>query len=276
MVAHAIQHSAIYEGVVRHRRFFPTPHQLRLPLYMMYLDLAELPFVFERRWLWSTTRPALARFLRRDYLGDPAVELGEAVRTLVDARTGKRPSGPIRLLTHLRQFGYVFNPVSFYYCFDASGSRVEFVVAEITNTPWKERHAYVLEVADAATHGRAWEWSFAKQFHVSPFNPMNQSYAWRLGAPDDKLYVHMENQSDQSGSTIFDATLSLTRTPITSASLARMLAVYPALTARVVASIYWHALRLRLKGLPFIPHPKWTSPAPSSDVPSPSTAPSPR
>ena len=99
-------------------------------------------------------------------------------------RTGARPAGPIRLLTHLRYFGYSFNPVSFYYVFDATDTRVETIVAEITNTPWKERHAYVLPVAGAArAGGRAWRFSFEKQFHVSPFMPMDMRYDWRFGAP---------------------------------------------------------------------------------------------
>ena len=129
-------HSAIYHGSLRHRRFAPCEHTFSYPLFMTYLDLAELDTVFRGRWLWSTRRAALARFKRTDHLGDPALPLDQAVRDLAENRSGRRPSGPIRLLTHLRFFGHCFNPVSFYYCFDAAGEHVECVVAEINYTPW--------------------------------------------------------------------------------------------------------------------------------------------
>ena len=128
-------HSAIYHGSLRHRRFAPRPHVFGYPLFMVYLDLAELDTVFKGHWLWSTRRAAPARFVRADHLGDPAQPLDQAVRDLVESRGGQRPLGPIRLLTHLRYFGYAFNPVSFYYCFDAAGERVECIVAEVNNTP---------------------------------------------------------------------------------------------------------------------------------------------
>jgi DUF1365 family protein len=129
-------HSAIYHGWLRHRRHAPSRHAFRYRLFLMYLDLAELDTVFRGRWLWSARRMALARFDRTDHLGDPDVPLDRAVRDLVESRGGRRPAGPIRLLTHLRYFGHCFNPVSFYYCFDAGDTRVETVVAEVNNTPW--------------------------------------------------------------------------------------------------------------------------------------------
>jgi DUF1365 family protein len=109
-------HSALYIGQVKHRRQAPRVHEFRYPLFMAYLDLAELEQVFARRWFWSIDRANLASFRRSDHLGDPALPLADAVRELVAERTGVRPRGPIRLLTHLRYFGYCFNPVSFYYC----------------------------------------------------------------------------------------------------------------------------------------------------------------
>ena len=174
---------------------------------------------------------------------------------LVKTRTGRLPTGPIRLLTHLRYFGYCFNPVSFYYCFDAADTRVETVVAEITNTPWAERHAYVLPITDAARSGaRAWEFEFDKQFHVSPFLPMDMRYRWRLAAPGDTLDVHMQNL--RAGAIDFDATLHLRRVPITHGSLARALAVFPLITLKVSALIYWQALTLWLRRTPFFAHPE--------------------
>jgi uncharacterized protein len=253
------RNSCVYTGTIRHRRLEPVGNAFRYSLFMLYLDLDELPHLFNKRWFWSARRPALAWFRRADYLGSPEQPLGDAVRDLVEQRTGRRPAGPIRLLTHLRFFGYVMNPVSFYYCFDPAGSAVETIVAEITNTPWGERHSYVLSAlargADAEpASGRAVQrYRFAKEFHVSPFMAMEQRYDWRFSPPGDRLLVHMEN-FERRGK-LFDATLLLRREPLNGRSLATALAMHPWMTAKVAAGIYWQALRLFLKRTPFHPHP---------------------
>ncbi len=248
-------HSAIYCGWLRHRRMVPRPHAFGYRLYMMYLDLAELDSVFAGRWLWSTKRRALARFDRRDHVGDPAIPLDRAVRDLVAERTGTRPAGPIRLLTHLRYFGMVFNPVSFYYCFDAGDTRVESVVAEVHNTPWGERHCYVVQ-APPADGDCAWlRDRSAKAMHVSPFHPMELDYRWSFRRPGERLAVHMALTEDAASTPIFDATLTLRRAPVTAASLAGVLLRFPLMTTKVVAAIYWEALRLWLKRVPVHDHP---------------------
>ncbi|MGH7613475.1 MAG: DUF1365 domain-containing protein [Gemmatimonadales bacterium] len=243
--------SAIYTGLVRHRRLRPHPHAFRYRVFMMYLDLHELPDVLDGRWLWSARRAAPAWFRRADYHGDPDMPLDEAVRRTVLRETGVRPAGPIRLLTHLRYFGYCFNPVSFYYCYDARDARVEAVVAEITNTPWKERHAYVLPRTPAMNG--VLRFRFGKAFHVSPFMPMDHQYDWRFAEPGRKLGVHMEN-FDARGK-IFDATLSLVRREISGPALARLLLAYPLMTASVAWAIHWNALKIWLKGNPVHTHP---------------------
>ena len=246
-------HSCLYVGHVRHRRFAPKPHGFNYGLFMVYLDLAELDAVFDRRWFWSKNRPNLAWFKRSDYFGDPTVSIDHALREFVAEKTGISPTGPIRLLTHLRYVGLNFNPVSFYYCFDATGGHVETIVAEITNTPWNERHAYMLGQSADEGSNRHHRYRFAKDFHVSPFFPMDIGYDWRFGEPGERLTVHMQLLRDNAK--VFDATLDLERTPMSAKNMAWALLRYPVMTAQVLAAIYYHAARLKLKGIPFFDHP---------------------
>lgn len=244
--------SALYFGTVRHRRYAPTRHAFTHRVYMAWLDLSELDSVFQGRWLWSTRGRAVSWLRRADYLGDPSLPLDEAVRQHVAAETGRRPEGPIRLLTHLRTFGYCFNPVTFYYCYDTNGL-LETIAAQITNTPWNERHTYVLPVSDPQQTRRSRRFRFAKAFHVSPFMPMQIDYDWRFNLPSSRLAVHMINR--RAGETLFDATLHLQRREINGHNLAGALLSYPFMTAQVTGAIYWHALRLWLKRTPFHSNP---------------------
>lgn len=230
----------------------PVAHEFRYRLFMMYLDLAELDTVFDGRWFWSTEGRALARYRREDHLGEPSQPLDESVRDLVAIESGHRPAGPIRLLTHLQYFGYCFNPVSFYYCFDAEDTRVEAIVAEVNNTPWGERHCYVLRDSSDAT-GAHQRFNPVKQMHVSPFMQMDVDYDWRFRAPDERLTVHMQNA--RGGEKVFDATLDLERREISAASLAGVLAAHPFMTGKVLGAIHWQALKLWLKGSPVHDHP---------------------
>jgi uncharacterized protein len=255
---------------------------------MSYIDLDELPKLFKRPWFFSLNRLNLVCFLRKDFLDPDKADLKQAVLDRVEEKTGERPLGPVRLLTHLRYFGLSFNPVSFYYCFAQDGVTVHSIVAEITNTPWKERFAYVLPVKAAQAHGSAWHWQFDKAFHVSPFLPMAMHYSWRFQNPDQNLRVHMIvcPQDEQVGSqsqvarsavdhtsladqaarqtssaqteqrTQFDSTLVLARQSWNSVNLSRALLRFPFITLGVVFKIYWHALLLKLKRVPFYDHPK--------------------
>ncbi|PIQ37309.1 MAG: chromosome partitioning protein ParA [Lysobacterales bacterium CG17_big_fil_post_rev_8_21_14_2_50_64_11] len=247
-------HSAIYEGRVSHRRQHPVAHAFSYRVFMLWLDLAELDTVFARRWLWSINRRNLAAFHRADYHGSAGLALDQAVRDTVHKALGTRPDGPIRLLTHLRYFGLCFNPVSFYYGYDATGETLQWVMAEITNTPWRERHAYVLPVAAAAPAGDWLLWEFDKCFHVSPFMAMDRRYRWRLTAADQRLHIHMSVLDGAQRE--FDATLILRRRPLAAGVMAWMLLRYPAITAKIVAAIHWQALRLWLKRVPVHDHPR--------------------
>lgn len=245
-------HSAIYEGWVRHRRSAPVANAFRYRLFMLYLDLAELPRVFAGTPLYSNEGRACARFRRADHLGPADQPLDDAVRALVANRLHRPISGPVRLLTHLEYFRYRFNPVSFYYCFSSDAARLEAIVAEINNTPWNEQHCYVLDCA-SANPGVA-RFSFDKDFHVSPFMGMRQRYDWRFTAPGERLAVHMNNL--ERGDKLFDATLMLTRQPLTPRALNLALVRFPLMTARVIAAIHWQALKLWLKRCPYHPHPR--------------------
>jgi DUF1365 family protein len=250
--------SAVYEGRIRHRRFEPIEHEFSYRLFLMYLDLGELPGLLDPYPLWSARRRAPARFRRADFMGDPERPLDECARDAVETETGTRPAGPVRLLAGLRYLGHSFNPVSFYYCFDSAGERVEAVVADVENIPWGERHAYVL--ARGEREGPVLSDEIDKALHVSPLMGMDQTYAFRADEPGERLSVHIESRPRSHEGRSFDATLALRRCALSQPLLASILARYPALSLQVVAKIYTQSLRLRLKGARYFPHPRGSKP----------------
>ena len=205
---------------------------------MVYIVLEELPDLFDKIWFCSARRPAIARFRRDDHYRSAAGTLDEDIRQLVHDRVGLFPQGPITLLTHLRYFGFVMNPVSFYYCWDKSVSRIEHIVAEVHNTPWGEQHCYVLECPRDWKLGRA-QFFLDKEFHVSPFMPMDQKYAWEFGYPGDSLNVEMKSWTDNQQ--VFQASLELEAIALNSSNLASCLLSYPLMTTKVAAAIYMQA-----------------------------------
>jgi len=218
----------------------------------MYFDLDEIQTVFHRRWFWSTQRPALARFCRKDHMGEAEQPLEDSVRDFVTKSGRPRPNGPIRLLTQLRYFGFVMNPVSFYFCFDKETQEVQTIVAEVHNTPWGEQHCYVID-ADQFRPGSEKQ-PTEKVFHVSPFMPMDLLYFWQFTEPEGSLTVNIENHCTDGK--FFDVMLRLDRREMTTANLTRALIRFPLITIYIFAAIYWQALRLWMKRIPYFPHPK--------------------
>ena len=242
--------SCIYEGYVRHRRIQPMTHEFRYGLFMMYLDLDELPkllnggFVLSRRWF------SPASFYRKDHLGN-------SVRSIVQERTGQQCDGPIRLLTNLRNWGCYFSPLNLYYCFSGNGSKVASIVAEVTNTPWLQKHWYVLWHGNQIGNPGILLFRHAKDFHVSPFMDMKAEYEWSLSKPEQKLSVSIANYfGDQR---LFNVAMVLNRIELTRSAMLRTLARHPWMTARITLGIYWQALQLWRKKCPFYPHPQYAS-----------------
>ena len=248
--------SKIFTGRVRHRRFTPKKNEFQYNIFMLYLDLDELPTLFDRFWLWSLNKANVASFHTKKYLADENSCIKTGVKNEVESQLGVIPKGPIRLLTHLAYFGYCFNPVSFYYCFNEDDETLDFIVAQINNTPWNERYCYVLDNRPSDISNKTSKVvrsEFEKKFHVSPFLPMDMQYFWRFNTPDNKLAVYMKNTQEEV--TCFDVNLSLKSKEINALNLCAALVKFPLMTWQVVFGIYWQSLKLWLRKIPFYDHP---------------------
>jgi uncharacterized protein len=243
-----IMQSAMYVGEVAHERHIPKIHRFKYPLFMWFLNLDELDELPELGPWFSTKGRALSRLCRRDYLGDSGVSLADAVRARMQEITGEPVSGGVYGLMHMRTLGLYFSLVNFYYGYGADGRFTHFL-AEVSNTPWNERHHYAYHVADGG-----YDLLQSKAFQVSPFNPLQQQYRWRIGPPGENVGVAIK-VSDRRGD-IFEARLHLERQPLNLSVVRRLLMKKPVMTAFIVAGIYYQALKIYIKGIPYIPYGK--------------------
>lgn len=244
-------HSALYEGTLSHARLDHVDHAFTYRVLMAWLDLAELPGALDAHPLWSARHAAPIRFRRRDYHGDPSVSLDHAVRSTVADQLGHRPTGPIRMLAHLRTWGWAFNPIAFYVAYAPDGVEIDAVVAEVTNTPWHERHAYVIPVHDTEL---AEPVRFPKAIHVSPFLDLDLDHTLSFTAPGaQELSIRMDDWRGRDR--VFAADLQLHRLPLDRPTMGRVLRQHPLPAQRVSAGIYREALKLRWKHAPFRHHP---------------------
>ena len=243
----------LYWGTIFHRRHTPFTRFFKYPIFMAYIDITSLSTTMSPSLLWNINKPAIVSFRRSDYHGDPQVDLEDAVRLTLLEKTGRSFKGPIRLLTNLRYFGYCFNPVSFYYCFNEADDKVEAIMAEVTNTPWKERYAYVIEKQDQTNNKPRLVASPKKQLHVSPFWGMDHDYDWSFSQPESNLSVYMRNFKEDK--MVFDVALNLKRKVFSNRSLFKAILRFPLITLMVVYRIHWQAFILYIKRAPFFTHP---------------------
>jgi len=242
--------SAIYEGYVRHRRFEPSKHEFRYSLFMFLLKAEEIPLIMKCFWQLGTQLFSWARFKREDYLPGSSRNLSDSVKEKIAELSNTNAQaleGDVYLLGHLRYFGFYFSPLNVYFL--KNGDTFEYMLAEVSNTPWNEKYYYLLDLENLHPH--------QKEFHVSPFNPMNQTYQWRIKPPakdSDLCVIHIESIGEANAK-VFDATLSLQRKPLIQSQLNRVLLKTPMQTASVVFGIYWQALKLFLKRTPIYKHP---------------------
>lgn len=222
---------------------------------MMYLDLDELePVLATSRW-WQKDRLAIAQFKRSDYFGDANVPLKKAVLQAVNEAGIPlvNKTSRVCVLTNLRYFGYIINPITVYYCFDESG-QLQAMLIEVTNTPWGQKHHYILKCDPNRNKQRI---TFKKDMHVSPFHPMDMYYNWISNSPAEKLTIHMQNcqLNNKENTCVFDATLILEQEKIEEGTLTKLMLSYPFMTLKVVMAIYWQAVKLFVKRVPFYSNP---------------------
>lgn len=263
--------ASVCSGTVHHRRLSPTEHAFENPMSMVWIDPDHPNDLCFHSRLYSPAEPAPAQFRRSDYGDERTPPLGLLVRDDLEPVLGHRPDGPIRMLTQLRRFGWLFNPITIYLAWDTTDPEPVGVVLEVTNTPWKERHRYPVALAAPGTgprlagprrfegHRAMRTARFSKALHVSPFFGEDFDYLIGVGETggDDDPPIHVEIQLVLPGTDdlVLETALILDRVPASRAALSRHLWANPLATYRVSAGIHTQAARLAAKRVPFVPHP---------------------
>ena len=239
-----MRESAIYHGQVFHHRFVPKRHQFSYKVFLYWLKLNEISDLASSIKGFSDTEGGISvvRFKRSDYLGDPQVKLEEAVKNRMLELGAQDVSGDVFFLGQLRTFGWYFSPVNFYYLRNSNG-HFTYLLAEVSNTPWNQRHHYLVDLEKQADAPKA--------FHVSPFNPMDMQYQWHIQAPGEQLKLHLSCKQTRKH---FHAALNMRRQTFSNRNFRRALLGIPSMTLKTVAGIYWQATKLFVKGVPFYSH----------------------
>ena len=239
--------SAIYTGKVNHRRYSPKAHAFQYRMYLNWIDLDEVKKTFNIPLLMSCGKlPSIIKFNRKHYMSPEKEDLKAAVLDKIEADLGFRPKGRVCLLTTVQYFGLCYNPVSFYFAFE--DEKVVAVASEINNTPWDQRYTYCQDLREKKYK------NFKKEFHISPFMPMEIDYKWFFSQPGEKLSIFMENFHE--GQKVFDAGLKLKKKPFTKFRMLLNACLFPLMPLKIIVGIYYHAFRLWLKKTPFYEHPE--------------------
>ena len=243
--------SCLYFGRVMHARLRPFSHRFAYRVFSLFVDLDELPDLSSKLMLFSHNRWNLFSLFDRDFGPRDGRPLKDWIEEKLAAGGIELPDGRVRLLCFPRLFGYVFNPLSVWFCYDAE-ERLVAVLYDVSNT-FSEAHGYLFKVAQDREPGQAIEQQCSKKFYVSPFMDMEATYRFRLVEPDARLALRIDQETaDGRG---FVATHKARQVPLSDLSLLRACFAYPLMTLKVIGGIHWEALHLWRKGARLRPRP---------------------